>query len=74
VHLGYGLAVILAFIGVKLILHWAHGSWKWLPEIPTPISLAFIVVTLTTVTLTSLRSGRRKAARAVLDGAGLTRP
>lgn len=59
VHLGYGLAVILAFIGVKLILHWAHGTWKWVPEIPTPISLAVIVVTLTTVILTSLRAGRR---------------
>jgi tellurite resistance protein TerC len=61
VHLGYGLAVILAFIGVKLILHWAHGTWEWLPEIPTPISLAVIVATLTTVTLTSLRAGRRTA-------------
>jgi tellurite resistance protein TerC len=24
VHLGYGLAAILAFIGAKLVLHWAH--------------------------------------------------
>ena len=59
VHLGYGLAVILAFIGVKLVLHWAHGTWKWLPEIPTLVSLGIIVVTLTTVTLTSLRAARR---------------
>jgi tellurite resistance protein TerC len=59
VHLGYGLAVILAFIGVKLVLHWAHGTWTWVPEIPTPISLGVIVVTLATVTLTSLRAGRR---------------
>lgn len=59
VHLGYGLAVILAFIGVKLVLHWAHGTWTWVPAIPTPISLAVIVATLTTVTLTSLRAGRR---------------
>jgi TerC family integral membrane protein len=66
VHLGYGLAVILAFIGVKLILHWAHGTWTWLPEIPTPISLAVIVVTLLTVTLTSLRAGRRQTT--VADG------
>ena len=29
VHLGYGLAAILAFIGVKLVLHWAHGIWTW---------------------------------------------
>lgn len=59
VHLGYGLAVILAFIGVKLVLHWAHGSWPWLPEIPTPLSMAVIVVTLLTVTATSLYAGRR---------------
>lgn len=26
-HLGYGLAAILAFIGVKLVLHWAHKVW-----------------------------------------------
>jgi tellurite resistance protein TerC len=61
VHLGYGLAVILAFIGVKLVLHWAHGTWKWLPEIPTPLSLAVIVLTLATVTATSLYAGRRYA-------------
>jgi TerC family integral membrane protein len=74
IHLGYGLAVILAFIGVKLILHWAHGSWKWLPEIPTPISLAVIVVTLTTVTFTSLYARRRGdvAAMRRRDQAGLS--
>ncbi|MDN3351828.1 TerC/Alx family metal homeostasis membrane protein [Actinomadura sp. DC4] len=71
IHLGYGLAVILAFIGVKLILHWAHGTWKWLPEIPTPVSLAVIVVTLATVTLTSLYAGRRTAP-AVPDRADLS--
>lgn len=62
VHLGYGLAVILAFIGVKLILHWAHGTWQRLPEIPTPVSLAVIVATLAAVTATSLRAGRRPTA------------
>jgi TerC family integral membrane protein len=74
IHLGYGLAVILAFIGVKLILHWAHGSWSWLPEIPTPISLAVIVATLVTVTLTSLHAGRDGAAPKVPDRAGVSRP
>ncbi|SFP06445.1 integral membrane protein, TerC family [Amycolatopsis arida] len=53
-HLNHGLAVILAFIGVKLVLHWAHGIWPAVPEIPTPLSLAVIVLTLATVTLTSL--------------------
>jgi tellurite resistance protein TerC len=69
IHLGYGLAVILAFIGVKLILHWAHGTWHRLPEIPTPVSLAVIVVTLATVTATSLRVGRRAATESVPDQA-----
>lgn len=58
VHLSYGLAVILGFIGVKLALHWAHGIWDGVPEIPTPISLAVIVVVLVVVTITSLRATR----------------
>ena len=58
-HLGFGLAAILGFIGVKLVLHWAHGVWTWVPEIPTLLSLAFIIVALVTVTLTSLLANRR---------------
>ncbi|KAB8193089.1 TerC/Alx family metal homeostasis membrane protein [Nonomuraea phyllanthi] len=60
-HLNYGLGVILAFIGLKLVLHWAHGLWAWVPEIPTLASLGVIVVTLLTVTLTSLYAGRDAA-------------
>jgi predicted tellurium resistance membrane protein TerC len=59
VHLNHGLAVILAFIGAKLVLHWAHGIWPAVPEIPTPVSLAVIIAVLATVILTSLRSRRR---------------
>ncbi|MFD9704451.1 TerC/Alx family metal homeostasis membrane protein [Lentzea sp. NPDC059081] len=59
VHLNHGLSLILAFIGVKLVLHWAHGIWPAVPEIPTPLSLAVIVVTLGVVTLTSLRATRK---------------
>ena len=59
VHLGYGLAAILGFIGVKLVLHWAHGIWTWIPEIPTLASLGVIIAVLAIVTFTSLRvSGR----------------
>jgi len=60
VHLGYGLAAILAFIGAKLVLHWAHGIWPATPEVPTLASLGVIVAVLATVTATSLwvtRSG-----------------
>ncbi|MEU6712191.1 TerC/Alx family metal homeostasis membrane protein [Nonomuraea sp. NPDC046802] len=61
-HLNFGLAVILAFIGVKLVLHWAHGVWTWVPEIPTLASLGVIIAVLVTVTLTSLRAERRDRA------------
>jgi len=58
VHLSYGLAVILGFIGLKLALHWAHGIWPSVPVIPTELSLIVIVIVLTVVTLTSLRATR----------------
>ncbi|MFC8800668.1 TerC family protein [Promicromonospora sp. NPDC057138] len=58
VHLGYGLATILAFIGVKLVLHWAHGIWTSVPEIPTLASLGVIVGVLAVVTVTSLYATR----------------
>lgn len=58
-HLGFGLAFILAFIGVKLGLHWAHGVWSWVPSVPTLASLVVIVVALAVVTATSLIAERR---------------
>ncbi|MFI7696553.1 TerC/Alx family metal homeostasis membrane protein [Nonomuraea sp. NPDC049655] len=63
-HLNHGLSVILAFIGVKLMLHWAHGVWDWMPQIPTLASLGVIVAVLTTVTLTSLYANRRDREKA----------
>ena len=60
VHLGYGLALILAFIGAKLVLHWAHGVWPATPEVPTLASLAVILGILGTVTATSLLSTRNR--------------
>ena len=62
VHLGYGLALILAFIATKLVLHWAHGEWASVPEIPTLWSLGVIVAILGTVTVTSLRATREPSA------------
>ena len=63
-HLGHGLAVILAFIGVKLVLHWAHDVWPGVPTIPTLASLAVIVGILATVTVTSLVATRRQRRQA----------
>lgn len=62
VHLGYGLAAILAFIGAKLVMHWAHGVWTWVPEIDTLVSLGVIVGILAVVVVTSLIANRRKAS------------
>jgi tellurite resistance protein TerC len=60
VHLSHGLAVILAFIGVKLVFHAAHKyGVDWAPEIGILPSLAVIVGTLAITTFTSLRSTRR---------------
>ena len=61
VHLGHGLAIILGFIAVKLILHWAHGIWPRVPTVPTAWSLMFIVAVLAIVTVTSLRATRDRA-------------
>jgi tellurite resistance protein TerC len=61
VHLDYGLALILGFIGVKLALHWGHTRWPAVPKIPTLISLGVIVAILAVTTATSLRSRRRRS-------------
>ncbi|TDD41674.1 TerC/Alx family metal homeostasis membrane protein [Nonomuraea terrae] len=66
-HLGHGLSVILAFIGVKLVLRWAHGIWTWVPEVPASASLAFIVAVLVVVTATSLIADRRARLRAAAE-------
>ena len=65
VHLGYGLATILAFIGVKLVLHWAHGIWTGVPEIPTLASLGVIILVLGVTTATSLYATRGSSGDAL---------
>lgn len=62
VHLGYGLAAILGFIGVKLALHWSHLRWDAVPEIPTLASLGAVVGILAVTIATSLVSTRRTRA------------
>ena len=55
-YLSKGLAIILAFIGVKLILQASHKVFtSSVPEIPSLLSLAVIVVVLTGSILASLR-------------------
>ncbi|HEX6196552.1 MAG TPA: TerC/Alx family metal homeostasis membrane protein [Jiangellaceae bacterium] len=66
VYLSTGLSLILGFIGVKLILHWAHVDIDdRVPEVPTLASLAVIVVVLSVVTIASLiRTSREPTMRA----------
>ena len=67
VYLSQGLAFILAFIGVKLVLHALHenelpfingGENVAVPEIPTLASLGVIIVTLVITTAASLYKTR----------------
>ncbi|HYN30591.1 MAG TPA: TerC family protein [Dermatophilaceae bacterium] len=68
VYLNIGLAVLLAFIGVKLFLHALHenelpfvngGEGLPVPEIPISVSLGAIVVILGVTTVASLAKTRR---------------
>ncbi|MFE6970094.1 TerC family protein [Isoptericola sp. NPDC057653] len=69
VYLNYGLAAILGFIGVKLVIHALHTNEvpfvnggqhvEAIPEIPTTVSLGFIVVVLAVTTIASLARDRR---------------
>jgi len=65
VYLSYGLAIVLGFIGVKLIfeaLH--HRGVHWAPEIPILVSLGVIIGTLTLTAIASLMKSRGSAAPA----------
>ncbi|OJX62940.1 MAG: tellurium resistance protein TerC [Micrococcales bacterium 73-13] len=78
VYLKYGIAAILAFIGVKLVLHAMHENElpfinggqgiAWAPEIPTWASLLFIVVAMAIAIVASLIRLRLDARRG--DGSG----
>ena len=60
IYLKIGLAVVLAFIGAKMIL-------REILYIPVPISLAVIVTTLTITILISLQATRRRGAASRRD-------
>jgi tellurite resistance protein TerC len=73
VYLSLGLAVVLGFIGVKLVVEALHGSGiehigpVTLPHVGIAFSLSFIVVTLAITTVLSLAKSRREA-RAEAEG------
>jgi tellurite resistance protein TerC len=59
VYLSTGLSVILAFIGVKLLLHFGHLRDDSIPEIETSTSLIVITVVLAITVVASLAKSRR---------------
>jgi len=77
IFLGYGLAVLLGFIGVKLVLHAMHENElpfinggepiEWAPDIPTLLSLGVIVGILAVTTVASLVVSNRRARRAAAE-------
>lgn len=70
VYLSTGLSIILAFIGFKLVLHWAHVDIDpRVPEINTYLSLVVIVVILAVVTVASLIKTRRDPTAKAHPGA-----
>lgn len=74
VFLGLGLSVLLAFIGVKLILHAMHENSlpfinggepiSWAPDISIGVSLGAIVLILGVTTVASLVASRHRAKSA----------
>jgi tellurite resistance protein TerC len=70
VYLSYGLAVLLGFIGVKLVLHAMHENElpfinggeriSWAPDIPILVSLGVIVGVLAVTTVASLVADRKR--------------
>ena len=73
IYLGQGLAVILAFIGVKLVFHAMHVNElpfinggehiEWAPEIPIWFSLGFIMLTIAVATVASLVVSKKRQER-----------
>ena len=67
-------ALILAFIGAKLILHWGHGLDHRVPEISTATSLTVTAVVLIVTIAASLIKIRRDPTARAHAGAVLGSP
>jgi tellurite resistance protein TerC len=82
VFLSYGLALLLGFIGVKLVLHAMHENELpfingghhvgWAPDIPIWLSLVVIVGTLAVTAIASLVVSGRQERRAAGQAADVT--
>ncbi len=81
IYLSYGLAFLLGFIGVKLVLHAMHENElpfinggepvSWAPDIPILVSLGVILLTLVVTTVTSLAVSRNLSSEELDARTGL---
>ncbi len=81
IYLSYGLAVLLGFIGVKLVLHALHENElpfvngghpvAWAPDIDTVMSLGVVVVTLVVTAAASLWVSRNMSREELDSRTGL---
>jgi tellurite resistance protein TerC len=69
VYLSAGLSLILAFIGAKLVLEFAHQQHHAIPEIPTGLSLGVVAAILTATTIASMIKARRDPTAVAHAGA-----
>jgi tellurite resistance protein TerC len=60
IYLSAGLSIVLGFIGLKLMLHFAHLQHDALPEISTGLSLAVIALILAVTAVASVIKARRE--------------
>ncbi len=84
VYLSYGLAVILGFIGVKLVIHALHENElpfinggehvTVIPEVPITVSLLVILATLVVTTVASLWRVRRDRRERLVGETSATDP
>lgn len=59
IYLSIGLAFILIFIGIKLVMVWGHENWDAVPKISTNFSLAVIGTILLISTVASLIKSKK---------------
>jgi predicted tellurium resistance membrane protein TerC len=69
VYLAFGLSLVLAFIGVKLILEFVHHEVSGVPVISTGASLAVIVIVLAATAGASLLRTRGPGGPPASSGA-----
>ncbi|MCJ7827254.1 MAG: TerC/Alx family metal homeostasis membrane protein [Demequinaceae bacterium] len=78
IYLSYGLAIVLSFIGLKLLLHALHENGltfinggkpvESAPDIGIGLSLAFILLTLTLTAILSVLGSRRRVLKVPFNG------